>query len=224
MVDTPTSGLRNHPPRTAPTIPTTTLRTIPCCPSVRMSLLATHPISPPTTSQMMMFINVSPDEQPLREATWHPSLGLYVGSRTTAQSTWSSTVARPLPEPPPPCSPSCKLRRRSQTRAGTGTCVRGVMYGAAQRAAGVYTWQVVPLFVGHGTVSMPDAHDPRQNDVLAALSPAERGRLFPHLQLVAMPLGKVLYESGDVLRHVYFPTDCILSLLRVLEGRACAGM
>jgi CRP-like cAMP-binding protein len=33
-----------------------------------------------------------------------------------------------------------------------------------------------------------------------------------------MPLGKVLYESGDVLRHVYFPVDCIVSLLYVMEN------
>jgi CRP-like cAMP-binding protein len=37
-----------------------------------------------------------------------------------------------------------------------------------------------------------------------------------------MPLGKVLYESGDPLRHVYFPTDCIVSLLYVLQDGASA--
>ena len=37
-----------------------------------------------------------------------------------------------------------------------------------------------------------------------------------------MPLGKVLYESGDTLRHVYFPTDSIVSLLYVLEDGASA--
>ena len=37
-----------------------------------------------------------------------------------------------------------------------------------------------------------------------------------------MPLGKVLYESGDVLRHVYFPTDSIVSLLYVMEDGASA--
>jgi CRP-like cAMP-binding protein len=64
--------------------------------------------------------------------------------------------------------------------------------------------------------------DPRQNHLLAALSPPERERLFPHLQLVPLPLGKVLYESGDVMRHVYFPTDSIVSLLYVLENGASA--
>ncbi len=58
--------------------------------------------------------------------------------------------------------------------------------------------------------------------MLAALEPAARDRLYPHLQLVAMPLGKVLYESGDTLRHIYFPTDCIVSLLYVMENGASA--
>jgi CRP-like cAMP-binding protein len=37
-----------------------------------------------------------------------------------------------------------------------------------------------------------------------------------------MPFGKVLYESGDMLRHVYFPTDSIVSLVYVLEDGASA--
>jgi hypothetical protein len=37
-----------------------------------------------------------------------------------------------------------------------------------------------------------------------------------------MPLGTVLYESGDVLRHVYFPVDCIVSLLYVLADGSSA--
>ena len=69
---------------------------------------------------------------------------------------------------------------------------------------------------------MLGSHDPQQNHLLAALAPAERERIFPHLQLVEMPLGKVLYESGDVLRHVYFPTDSIISLLYVLADGASA--
>ncbi len=60
------------------------------------------------------------------------------------------------------------------------------------------------------------AHDLRQNHLLASLSAGARERVFPHLRLVAMPLGKVLYEPGDLLTHVYFPTDCIVSLLYVL--------
>jgi CRP-like cAMP-binding protein len=69
---------------------------------------------------------------------------------------------------------------------------------------------------------MPGSYDPQQNHLLAALSPDERERIYPHLRLVEMPLGKALYESGDVLRHVYFPTDSIVSLLYVLADGASA--
>jgi CRP-like cAMP-binding protein len=72
------------------------------------------------------------------------------------------------------------------------------------------------------TLSMPGPHAPQQNHLLAALSPAEGERLYPCLQLVPMPLGKVLYESGDVLRYVYFPTDSIVSLLYVMADGASA--
>ena len=69
---------------------------------------------------------------------------------------------------------------------------------------------------------MADEHKPQQNHLLSALSPDVRNRLFPHLELVELPLGKVLYESGDTLRHVYFPTDSIVSLLYVMENGASA--
>lgn len=65
-------------------------------------------------------------------------------------------------------------------------------------------------------------HTPQQNRLLAELSTAERERLYPHLRLVSMSLGKALYEPGDVLRYVYFPVDCIVSLLYVLENGASA--
>ena len=51
---------------------------------------------------------------------------------------------------------------------------------------------------------------------------AEFERLSSDLELVEMPLGKVLYESGARLDHVYFPTTCIVSLLYVLENGASA--
>jgi CRP-like cAMP-binding protein len=69
---------------------------------------------------------------------------------------------------------------------------------------------------------MPDESAPLQNQILSALPQAERERLFPHLQRVELPLGKVLYESGGRLRHVYFPTDSIVSLLYVMENGASA--
>jgi CRP-like cAMP-binding protein len=66
------------------------------------------------------------------------------------------------------------------------------------------------------------AIDPRQNRLLAALPEAEWARWQPHLELVTMPLGKVLYESGGKLSHVYFPTTAIVSLLYVMEDGASA--
>ncbi len=63
---------------------------------------------------------------------------------------------------------------------------------------------------------------PRQNHLLAALPAMEFERLLPDLELVPMPLGEVLYESGGRLRHVYFPTTCIVSLLYVMEDGASA--
>lgn len=59
---------------------------------------------------------------------------------------------------------------------------------------------------------------PEQNMLLASLSAEVRERIFPHLELVPLPLGRALYESGDTLRYVYFPTDCIVSLLYVMES------
>ncbi|MBA4281875.1 MAG: Crp/Fnr family transcriptional regulator [Ralstonia sp.] len=51
---------------------------------------------------------------------------------------------------------------------------------------------------------------------------AEWERWKPQLELVDLPLGKVLYESGGVMTHVYFPTSAIVSLLYVLENGASA--
>ncbi|WP_207884738.1 Crp/Fnr family transcriptional regulator [Pseudomonas sp. 30_B] len=69
---------------------------------------------------------------------------------------------------------------------------------------------------------MPETPSPRQNHLLAALPPDVQERLFPHLELLRLPLGKALYESGDAMRHVYFPTDAIISLLYVMENGASA--
>ncbi|MBI3345464.1 MAG: Crp/Fnr family transcriptional regulator [Gammaproteobacteria bacterium] len=69
---------------------------------------------------------------------------------------------------------------------------------------------------------MADANSPNQNHLVAALPTAEFERLAPHLELVAMPLGEVLYESGGKLQHVYFPTTAIVSLQYIMESGASA--
>jgi len=69
---------------------------------------------------------------------------------------------------------------------------------------------------------MPQPHSPQQNYLLGALPRAESERLYPELELVPMPLGEVLYESGDKLQYVYFPTGSIVSLLYVMADGASA--
>src|SRR6266496_1441832 len=65
-------------------------------------------------------------------------------------------------------------------------------------------------------------HSPHQNHLLDALPTADYERVEPHLELVPMRLGDVLYEPGISLRHVYFPTTSIVSLLYVMEDGASA--
>ena len=65
-------------------------------------------------------------------------------------------------------------------------------------------------------------HDPKQNHILAALPAADYARLLPDLELINMPLGWALYESGDRLAHLYFPTSSIVSLLYVMENGSSA--
>ncbi|WP_226504808.1 Crp/Fnr family transcriptional regulator [Pseudomonas sp. MWU16-30317] len=69
---------------------------------------------------------------------------------------------------------------------------------------------------------MSDPPLPTGNHLLAALTYEELARLAPHLEVVPLTLGEVLYEPGDTLRHVYFPTNCIVSLLHVTESGASA--
>lgn len=65
-------------------------------------------------------------------------------------------------------------------------------------------------------------HEPKQNHLLAALPAQIYDRMFPHLELVAMPLGEVLYESSGQLQHAYFPTTAIVSLHYIMENGASA--
>jgi len=58
--------------------------------------------------------------------------------------------------------------------------------------------------------------------MLAALPEAEWQRWRGQLEPVELPLGKVLYESGATLSHVYFPTTAIVSLLYVMADGASA--
>lgn len=65
-------------------------------------------------------------------------------------------------------------------------------------------------------------HNPKQNQLLAALPAEVFERLSPGLELILMPLGEVLYESGGLLQHAYFPTTAIVSLNYIMENGASA--
>ena len=61
-----------------------------------------------------------------------------------------------------------------------------------------------------------------KNQLLTVLPSDVFTRWLPHLEWVDMPLGAVLYESSGKMTHVYFPKDCIVSLLFVLENGSSA--
>jgi CRP-like cAMP-binding protein len=61
-----------------------------------------------------------------------------------------------------------------------------------------------------------------KNRLLGALPQPEFDRVCAKLELVSLTLGQVLYESGDKLDYVYFPTTVIISLLYVMENGATA--
>jgi len=59
-----------------------------------------------------------------------------------------------------------------------------------------------------------------KNHLLAALPKDEFERLLPHLQSVQLPHGKVIYEIGDVIEHVYFPIGALISLVtQMADGK-----
>jgi CRP-like cAMP-binding protein len=69
---------------------------------------------------------------------------------------------------------------------------------------------------------MSSPHRSDHNHLLAALPDAEFGRLTPHLELVPLQLGEMLYEPGGQLQHAYFPTTAVVSLHYVMETGASA--
>jgi CRP-like cAMP-binding protein len=71
---------------------------------------------------------------------------------------------------------------------------------------------------------MPTAHATTQNHLLAAFPQSEYERVSPDLELVEMPLGKVLSESGGRMQHVYFPTTSVVSIMYVLADGCAAEM
>ena len=69
---------------------------------------------------------------------------------------------------------------------------------------------------------MATVPDRLANDLMASMPADEWSRIAPDLEVVELPLGKVLYESGGSMSHVYFPSTAIVSLLYVMEDGASA--
>jgi CRP-like cAMP-binding protein len=59
-----------------------------------------------------------------------------------------------------------------------------------------------------------------QNRLLAALPPADHGLIAPHLVQVDLERGRLLYDPGDPIETVYFPTDGVISLMTLMENGA----
>lgn len=60
--------------------------------------------------------------------------------------------------------------------------------------------------------------DYQDNLLLNALPTQSRERIYPNLKLTEMPADGVLYESGDIMEDIFFPTDAIISMLHVIES------
>jgi CRP-like cAMP-binding protein len=58
----------------------------------------------------------------------------------------------------------------------------------------------------------------RANRLLSALEPADFAWLEPHLEIVDLPKGKVLYKAGDTIGYTYFPHNTFVSLVTVLKN------
>ena len=57
-----------------------------------------------------------------------------------------------------------------------------------------------------------------QNALLASLPRKTYLQLLPELSPVTLTFADVLYEPGELIQYVYFPGDCLVSLLTIVEG------
>lgn len=71
-------------------------------------------------------------------------------------------------------------------------------------------------------MSTNEALQPLENYLLATLPKNIYQSLLPHLEPVSLELGEVLYESGEQMKYVYFPTTTIVSLLYLMANGATA--
>ncbi|MBJ7412778.1 MAG: Crp/Fnr family transcriptional regulator [Phenylobacterium sp.] len=59
-----------------------------------------------------------------------------------------------------------------------------------------------------------------QNSLLDALPTGDHAFLAPHLTQVELERGRLLYDPGDAIDHVYFPHDGVISLMTLMENGA----
>ena len=64
---------------------------------------------------------------------------------------------------------------------------------------------------------MQRSHMPAANKLLTALKRAEYAPLKAHLEPVTLTFGEALYQPGDLIKQIYFPLDCLVSLLTVVD-------
>jgi|SRR5688572_2449571 CRP-like cAMP-binding protein len=66
--------------------------------------------------------------------------------------------------------------------------------------------------------TVPTRLSPQKNLLLGRLPATDLKRFMPCFELRPFDLGTVIYESGRQMSHIYFPIDCIISLLQVMEN------
>jgi len=67
------------------------------------------------------------------------------------------------------------------------------------------------------SVEQPGLRDHRANRLLAVLAPEDFAALEPHLEIVNLSRGAVLYDTGDIIRYAYFPHDALVCLVGAME-------
>ncbi len=125
-------------------------------------------------------------------------LELINGTKSVTQAKYAAAALHPTEHTATKMSPSC-----------VSAMVNAMSDGESVRTLPHYAYS-----------KLEEESSPTQNHLLGALPQADFNRLLPHLELVEMPLGDVLYESGGRLQYVFFPTTSIVSLLYVLADGA----
>jgi CRP-like cAMP-binding protein len=66
--------------------------------------------------------------------------------------------------------------------------------------------------------------DHRANRLLKALAPESLAHLEPHLEIVPLKRGQILFEVDEAIRYTYFPHDAVIALMAVMSNGSGAEM